>query len=263
VEVEELSKQVLQDRAAALLALHVPGNPVTLPTVWDAWSAMLAVDAGFAALTVGSHPVADSVGKADGEAMSFNDLTDRVAQITGAVDVPISVDIESGYGEPPQALIEGLLSAGAVGLNIEDTVHKDGKRLRSAEEHAVLVGDLRKAADAADVHVVINARTDLFLRNDGDDADRVERAVARLKLAAEAGADSLYPAGCRDPETMKRLAAELPLPVNAIAHPDQDDPASFGPLGVGRISFGPYFQRALSVKAREFLDGWGSGTRRG
>ena len=134
-----MSKQVLQDRAAALLALHVPGNPVTLPTVWDAWSAKLAVDAGFAALTVGSHPVADSVGKADGEAMSFNDLTVRVAQITGAVDVPISVDIESGYGEPPQALIEGLLSAGAVGLNIEDTVHKDGKRLRSAEEHALAV----------------------------------------------------------------------------------------------------------------------------
>jgi 2-methylisocitrate lyase-like PEP mutase family enzyme len=258
VEVEELSKQVLQDRAAALLALHVPGNPVILPTVWDAWSAKLAVDAGFAALTVGSHPVADSVGKADGEGMSFDDLTDRVAQITGAVDVPISVDIESGYGELPQRLIEGLLSAGAVGLNIEDTVHKEGKRLRSAVEHAALVGELRKVADAAGVHVVINARTDLFLRNDGDDADRVERAVARLKLAAEVGADSLYPAGCRDPETMKRLTAELPLPVNAIAHPDQDDPASFGPLGVGRISFGPYFQRALSVKARELLDAWAS-----
>ena len=179
-----MSKQFLQDRAAALLALHVPGNPAILPTVWDAWSAKLAVDAGFAALTVGSHPVADSVGKADGEGMSFDDLTNRVAQITGAVDVPISVDIESGYGEPPQRLIEGLLSAGAVGLNVEDTVHKEGKRLRSAEEHAALVGDLRKAADTADVHVVINARTDLFLRNDGDDADRVERAVARLKLAA-------------------------------------------------------------------------------
>ena len=253
----------LKGRAEALLALHQPGNPVILPTVWDAWSARLAVAAGFAALTVGSHPVADSIGKPDNEGMTFDDVVTRVAQITAAVDVPISVDIESGYAEAPARLIDGLLSVGAVGLNIEDTVHKDGKRLRSAEEHAVLVGDLRKAADAADVHVVINARTDLFLRNDGDDADRVERAVARLKLAAEAGADSLYPAGCRDPETMKRLAAELPLPVNAIAHPDQDDPASFGPLGVGRISFGPYFQRALSVKAREFLDGWGSGTRRG
>jgi 2-methylisocitrate lyase-like PEP mutase family enzyme len=256
VEVEELSKQVLQDRAAALLALHVPGNPVILPTVWDAWSATLAVGAGFAALTVGSHPVADSVGKADGEGMSFDDLTDRIAQITGAVDVPISVDVESGYGEAPQRLIDGLLSVGAVGLNIEDTVHKEGKRLRSAEEHAALVGELRKAADAAGVHVVINARTDVFLRNDGEDADRVGRAVARLKLAAEAGADSLYPVGRHDPETMKRLTAELPLPVNAIALPDQDDPASFGPLGVGRISFGPFLQRALSSRAEELLSRW-------
>lgn len=251
-----MSKQVLQDRAAKLKALHVPGNPVILPTVWDAWSAKLAVGAGFAALTVGSHPVADSVGKEDGEGMSFDDLTNRIAQITGAVDVPISVDVESGYGEAPQRLIEGLLSAGAVGLNIEDTVHKEGKRLRSAEEHAALVGELRKAADAAGVHVVINARTDLFLRNDGDDADRVERAVARLKLAADAGADSLYPVGRHDPETMKRLTAELPLPVNAIALPDQDDPASFGPLGVGRISFGPFLQRALSSRAEELLSRW-------
>jgi 2-methylisocitrate lyase-like PEP mutase family enzyme len=119
---------------------------------------------------------------------------------------------------------------------------------------------LRKVADAAGVHLVINARTDLFLRNDGDPenpaADRVERAVARLKLAADAGADSLYPVGRHDPATMKRLTAELPLPVNAIALPDQDDPASFGPLGVGRISFGPFLQRALSARAQELLSRW-------
>ena len=136
-----MSREVLQERATALKALHVPGDPVILPTVWDAWSAKLAVDAGFAALTVGSHPVADSVGKEDGEGMSFEDLTTRVAQITGAVDVPISVDIESGYGEDRRSgLIDGLLSAGAVGLNIEDTVHNEGKRLRTPEEHAALVG---------------------------------------------------------------------------------------------------------------------------
>jgi 2-methylisocitrate lyase-like PEP mutase family enzyme len=256
VEVDELSEQVLQERAVALLALHVPGNPVILPTVWDAWSAKLAVDAGFAALTVGSHPVADSVGKPDGEGMSFDDLITRVAQITSAVDVPISVDAESGYGEDPQRLIDGLLSAGAVGLNVEDTVHKEGKRLRSPEEHAELVGRLREASGAAGVHVVINARTDLFLRQDGDEADRVDRAIARLKLAAEAGADSLYPVGRHDPDTLRRLADELPLPINAIAIPDQDDPASFGPLGVGRISFGPFLQRALSSRAEELLARW-------
>jgi 2-methylisocitrate lyase-like PEP mutase family enzyme len=256
VSQQALSQQVLQERATALLALHQPGNPVVLPTVWDAWSAKTAVDAGFEALTLGSHPVADSVGKADGEGMSFDDLTARVAQISGAVDVPISVDIESGYGETPQRLIDGLLAAGAVGLNIEDTVHKEGKRLRTPEEHAALVGELRKAADAAGVHVVINARTDLFLREDGSETDRVERAVARLVLAAEAGADCLYPVGRHDPETMRRLTSELPLPVNAIAIPEVDDPASFGPLGVGRISFGPFLQRALTGTANDILVRW-------
>jgi 2-methylisocitrate lyase-like PEP mutase family enzyme len=188
--------------------------------------------------------------------MTFEDVLTRVKQITEAVDVPISVDIESGYGETPTRLITGLLDAGAVGLNIEDTVHGEGGRLRSSSEHAELVGALRKAADAAGVHVVINARTDLFLRQDGDESDRVDRAIARLKEAAAAGADSLYPVGRHDPDTLRRLATELPLPINAIALPDQDDPASFGPLGVGRISFGPFLQRALSGQAEEMLARW-------
>ena len=251
-----MSDQVLKKRADALLALHEPGNPVVLPTIWDAWSARLAVGAGFAALTVGSHPLADSVGKADQEGMTFDDVLTRVKQITAAVDAPVSVDIESGYGEAPNRLIEGLLEAGAVGLNIEDTVHSEGGRLRSASEHAELVGALRAAADAAGVHVVVNARTDLFLRQDGDESDRVERAIARLTEAAAAGADVLYPVGFHDPETLRRLASELPLPINAIAQPDQSDPASFGPLGVGRISFGPFLQGALSGRAKELLSRW-------
>ena len=247
--------------------MHRPGDPVVLPTVWDAWSASLAAESGFAALTIGSHPVADSVGKPDGEGMAFDDLLTRVAQITAAVDLPVSVDVESGYGESPERLIDGLLSVGGVGFNIEDTVHREEKRLRSVQEHAELVGRLRAAADATGVHVVINARTDLFLRREGDDADgdersreeqtnRVERAIARLTAAADAGADVLYPVGRHDPDTMRRLTSELPLPVNAIAVPDVDDPASFGPLGVARISFGPFWQAALATRAREILQRW-------
>jgi 2-methylisocitrate lyase-like PEP mutase family enzyme len=229
---------------------------VVLPTVWDVWSARLAVDAGFAALTVGSHPVADSIGRADNEGMTFDELLTRVVQITDAVDAPLSVDIESGYGEAPSRLIDGLLDAGAVGLNIEDTVHSEGGRLRSSAEHAELVGALRAAADASGVHVVVNARTDLFFREDGDEADRVDRAIARLTEAADAGADVLYPVGIHAPDTMRRLTSELPLPVNAIALPDQSDPASYGPLGVGRISFGPFLQRALADSAKEMLTRW-------
>ena len=135
-------------------------------------------------------------------------------------------------------------------------MHSEDGRLRSATEHAEVVGALREAADATGVHVVINARTDLFLRQDGDDSDRVDRAIARLTEAAAAGADVLYPVGRHEPDTLRRLTSELPLPVNAIGLPDQDDPASFGPLGVARVSFGPFLQRALSVRAKELLQRW-------
>jgi len=251
-----MADEALKARADALLALHQPGNPVILPTVWDAWSANLAVGAGFAALTVGSHPMADSIGKPDNEGMAFDDVLTRVAQITAAVDVPVSVDIESGYAEAPTRLIDGLLSVGAVGLNIEDTVHSEGRRLRSSGEHAELVGALRAAADAAGVRVVVNARTDLFLREDGDESDRVDRAIARLTEAAAAGADVLYPVGVHPPEVMRRLTSELPLPVNAIAKPEAADPASYGPLGVARISFGPFWQFALAERSKEILARW-------
>lgn len=243
-------------QATLLKSLHVPGDPVFLPTVWDAWSARLAADAGFVALTVGSHPLADSVGKPDAEGMSYEDVLARVSQITAAVDLPVSVDIESGYAQTPERLIEGLIEAGAVGLNIEDSVHSEGGRIREPQEHADLVGALRVASDQAGVPVVINARTDILLRQIGDESDRVDRAIARLALAAEAGADSLYPVGRHAPEVQRRLTSELPLPVNAIAVPDVDDPASFGPLGVGRISFGPFLQRALSTRAEEILARW-------
>lgn len=250
------SHEVLGQRAAAFLAMHQPGNPVILPTVWDVWSAKLAVGAGFAALTIGSKPVAESMGLSDGEGMSFAEVLGRVRQITEAVDVPVSLDIESGYAESAERLVEGLLAAGVVGCNIEDSVHSEDKRLRSASEHAEFVGALRAAADGAGTHLVINARTDLFLRKDGDDADRIDRAIARLTECAEAGADVLYPVGRHDAETLRALAGGLPKPVNALAAPDQDDPASFGELGIGRVSFGPLLQAALGKHAGEILARW-------
>ncbi|AQA22965.1 PEP phosphonomutase [Rhodococcus sp. MTM3W5.2] len=153
-------------------------------------------------------------------------------------------------------MIAGLIEVGAVGLNIEDTVHSEGGRLREAQEHADFVGGLRRAADAAGVHIVVNARTDLFIKQVGDESDRVERAIARLKLAAEAGADSLYPVGFHSDEVYQRLTSELPLPVNAIADPVRGEKASYASLGVGRVSFGPLLQAALAVRANQLLARW-------
>ncbi|MFE3101944.1 isocitrate lyase/PEP mutase family protein [Nocardia tengchongensis] len=247
----------LEQQAAAFLALHQPGNPVILPTVWDAWSARLVREAGFSAITVGSHPLANSLGKPDREGMTFSEVTARIREITAAVDIPVSVDIESGYAQKPVTLIEGLLEAGAVGLNIEDTVHSEGGLLREPQEHADLVGELRRAADATGVHFVVNARTDVFIRPDtGAPEERLDSAINRLRLAAAAGADVLYPVGMHEPEVMRRLTGELPLPVNAIGVPTQGGRDHFAELGVARVSFGPFLQNALTEYANGLFGPW-------
>lgn len=246
----------LETLAQRLLALHRPGDPGVLPTVWDAWSANVAAAAGFAGLTVGSHPLADSIGRPDGEGMSFTELTTRVTQITSSVGLPVSVDIESGYGQSASTLIDGLLTAGAVGLNIEDTVHGEAGRFRSSAEHAELVGALRAAADAAGVHVVINARTDTFKNQVGPAEERVDLAIERMTACAIAGADSLYPVGFHDEATLTRLCSALPLPVNAIANPADGDLAMYARAGAGRISFGPLWQMDLARISTEWLARW-------
>lgn len=246
----------LDAKAHAFLALHVPGDPVIVPTVWDAWSAEVAASAGFAALTVGSSPAAASFGGTDGEGLTLAEMLSQVRRVTAAVDLPVSADLESGYGAEPARVIEGLLEAGAVGFNLEDTVHGEGGRLRSDGEHADLVAALRAAADAAGVAVVINARTDILMDEHGPAADREERAVQRLRLAAEAGASVLYPIGEHSPELQRRLAAALPLPINALGHPLGDSRAELAAAGVGRVSFGPYLQEALAARAGEILAAW-------
>ena len=251
-----MTKKHLAALATTLADLHVPGDPIVLPTVWDAWSAKVAVNAGFRGLTVGSHPLAESLGYEDGETMPLGVALGRVAEITRAVDVPVSVDLESGYGKKPKKLVERLLEAGAVGLNIEDTVHGEDGRMRSGEEHAEYVAGLRAAADAAGVPVVINARTDTFKNKLGPDVSRVDTAIERMLLCAEAGATSLYPVGFHDEATLRTICSSLPLPVNAIADPANGDLEMIRRAGAGRVSFGPLWQMGLTTVSNEWLARW-------
>lgn len=243
-------------KADAFLALHRPGDPLVAPTVWDAWSAEVAAQSGFAALTVGSAPVARALGRRDGEDLDVDEMLDQVEIIAAAVDVPVSADLESGYGLLASDLVDGLLSAGAVGLNLEDTVHGEGGRPRSDQEHAEYVAAIRSAADATGVHVVINGRTDILLHELGPVQGRVDRAIARLDLLAEAGADVLYPVGVLPDDVLSRLTGRLSRPVNALASPSADETARFARLGVGRVSFGPLLQRDLAAQASRILDAW-------
>ncbi len=251
-----MDHDLLLARARALGALHAESRPLVLPTVWDVWSARTAVAAGFSALTIGSHPLADSRGAEDHEGQTFDEVLGAVRPIIAAVDVPVSVDLEAGYGQDPADLVAGLLEVGGVGLNVEDTVHSEGGRVRSTEEHAAYVAGLRAAADRSGVPLWVNGRTDLFLHA----TDRVgvaADAIARMRAMVEAGADSVYPVRIQDDDALiTEVVNAVAVPVNCTAHPVEHDLARFAGLGVGRITYGPLLQAALTDAMTAMIAGW-------
>lgn len=247
---------MLVARADALGELHAGYQPLVLPTVWDVWSARTVVEAGFAALTIGSHPLAESRGAVDHEGQTFAEVLKAVGPIVAAVDVPVSVDLEAGYGQDPADLIAGLLDVGGVGLNVEDTVHSQGGRLRSTQEHAAYVAGLRAAADSAGVPVWINGRTDLFLYAD-ETSSVVDEAIVRLQALVEAGANSVYPVRIQDNDELITAVVEaVHAPVNCTAHPIKHDLPRFARLGVGRITYGPLLQAALTDAMKDMIVPW-------
>jgi 2-methylisocitrate lyase-like PEP mutase family enzyme len=254
-----MDKNTLVARAERLAELHSQGHPLVLPTVWDSWSAKTAVKAGFAALTIGSHPLADSRGAQDHEGQSFPEVVEAAGRIILAADAPVSVDLESGYGQDPADLIAGLLEAGGVGLNVEDTLHLEGGRVRSTDEHASYIAGLRAAADAAGVPVWINGRTDLFMHA-GDKAGRTavaDEAIERMQALVAAGADSVYPVFIQDDDDLiTAVVAAVDAPVNCTAHPTRHSVGRFAQLGVGRVTYGPLLQAALTDAMTEMITPW-------
>ncbi|GAA3487476.1 MULTISPECIES: isocitrate lyase/PEP mutase family protein [Streptomyces] len=244
------------ERAQRLKKLHAEHQPLVLPTVWDVWSARTAVAAGFPALTIGSHPLADSRGAADQEGQTFEEVLAAVRPIIAAVDVPVSVDLEAGYGQDPADLIAGLTEAGGVGLNLEDTVHSEGGRVRTTQEHATYIAGLRAAADKAGVPVWVNGRTDLFMHADNA-ADVLDETVERLRALQEAGADSVYPVGIQDSDDLlTAVTGAVGVPVNTTAHPVKHDLERFRRLGVGRITYGPFLQFAMTEAMKDAIAPW-------
>jgi 2-methylisocitrate lyase-like PEP mutase family enzyme len=214
--------------AAALRALHVPGTPLVLPNAWDAGSARLVAAAGFPVVATTSSGVAEALGHADGQDAPVNAVLEVVARIARAVHVPVSADMEGGYGLAPGELAERLVAAGAVGLNLEDTDHPDRTALKDTEEHAAYLEAVKRAGD-----LVLNARIDVHLRRAGTTKDALERA--RRYLAA--GADCLYPIGIADERDIAAFTA-LGAPVNVLLRPGAPSPARLAELGVARISLG-------------------------
>lgn len=251
---------VQQQRGQRLVDLHASGELIVLPTVWDAFSARVAVDAGFPALTVGSHPVAEAFGLPDGEAQPFDDYLEQVRRIAEAVDVPISVDVESGYGLAPQELIALVLETGAVGVNIEDTLHQEEGRVRGRQELFDYITTAVEAARGAQVPFVLNGRTDALVHGTAHFDDPLEEAVARIQGMANAGALSVYPVGLPDAASVQRAVGAVQVPLNVTADPVSGHPAGglaqLRELGVRRVTFGPKWQARLKEPAAQMLQAW-------
>lgn len=239
--------------AAALRALHVPGNPLLLPNAWDADTARLVVAAGYPVVATSSGAVAASLGYSDHEGAPADAMLDAAARIARAVDVPVTVDAEAGYGLAPAELVDRLLAIGVAGCNLEDTDHTTGRPREIADQAAYL----RAVRRAAGRSLVINARIDVFVASFPDPAadqsahlaDALDRTAAYL----DAGADCVYPILLRSIDLATEFTAMAGAPVNLLAHPLTFDPPAARAAGAARISLGTGLWRAQRLWLREQL----------
>jgi 2-methylisocitrate lyase-like PEP mutase family enzyme len=210
-----------------------------LPNAWDAMSARVFVAAGFDAIATTSGGVAWSLGYADGVQAPWDEVVAATARIVRAARVPVTADIEAGYGETPDAVMHSvaeIINAGAVGVNLEDGTPQGLSPIRSIADAADRIRAAREAANAAGVPIVLNGRTDLYLRNIGDEASRFDETVERGRAYLAAGADCVYPITLRDPATIQRLVKALAAPININVRAGLPSVAELEALGVARAS---------------------------
>jgi len=241
-------------RADALRALHSGDRPLVLPNVWNPIGARVLEAKGFPAVATASAAISASLGFEDGERLRRSTMIEVVSRIARAIDVPLTADMESGYASTLGQLEEttrALLDSGAVGMNIEDSL-TEGEALRPVREQAERIATVRAVATARAIPLVINARIDTFLVfGDSDVEQRIEEAVERATVYAEAGADCVYPIGPGDDQTLAALRARITSPINALATPNAVSLKTMASIGINRVSFGPFIFRSC---LRKFAD---------
>lgn len=241
-------------KAELFRSLHAGPEILVLPNAWDAISARIVEAEGFPAVATSSAGVAAVLGYPDGQQIPRSEMLFLLGKITRAVIVPVTADVEAGYDDPVNTALD-VISSGAVGMNLEDMANHE---LIPLEQQLVSIRAIKEAADSAGVPLVLNARTDIFLARHGDPATRFDRAVERLNLFHDAGADCLFAPGVTDAETIGRLVAALKGPLNVLAMAGTPSIPELKRLGVRRVSVGSGTSRlslgALQRFARRIRD---------
>jgi 2-methylisocitrate lyase-like PEP mutase family enzyme len=251
------------DKAIQFLQLHRGPRALVLPNIWDVASARIIEDAGFPAIATTSAGVAFSLGYPDGEYISREEMLARVARIARAVKVPVTADLEAGYGTKPAdaaKTAQEMIQAGAVGLNLEDASEDPKHPMLELQAAVEKVQAVREAGAQARVPIVVNARTDVYLLPGEPDAQYGE-ALRRLTAYRDAGADCVFAPGLKDASTIERLVKALQCPVNILAVSGTPAVPELEKIGVARVSLGSGPMRAtLSLLQKMALELLTSGT---
>jgi 2-methylisocitrate lyase-like PEP mutase family enzyme len=242
-------------KAEQLRKLHEGPRILILANAWDVISARIMEHAGFPAVATTSAGVAAVLGYPDGQRVPQREMLEFVARIARAVSVPVTADMEAGYGTSPADMAEmarALVDAGAVGLNLEDVTGDDEGSQVEIGLQTEKIAAVREASAAAGVPLVINARTDVYLMPIGREETRFERTVERLRTYRKAGADCVFAPGIREKETIGRLVRAVDAPLNILLQPGGPTVAELEKFGVARASIGSGTMRAALGTARKF-----------
>lgn len=234
-------------KAEALRKLHGGPQVLILPNAWDVASACVIEEMGYPAIATTSAGVAFSLGYPDGQRISRDEMLAAVARIAHAVRVPVTADMESGYGITPEDMAEtarAIVEAGAVGLNFEDVTGDTEDTQVEISLQAEKIRAIREASAAMGVSLVINARTDVYLMPIGHEATRFERSVERLRAYRAAGADCLFVPGLVDRALIEKLVKAVDAPLNILATAGCPSIPELQKLGVARVSIGSGLMRA-------------------
>ncbi|MBO0784344.1 MAG: isocitrate lyase/phosphoenolpyruvate mutase family protein [Ktedonobacteraceae bacterium] len=229
-----------QTKAEHLLNMHQKGATLLLPNAWDAASARLFEKAGFPAIGTTSAGIAFVHGARDGEQMSRQDMVNAIARIVASVQVPVTADIEAGYGSTPEEVartIRAVMAVGAVGVNLEDSTGPF-KPLLALQEQCERIAAACFEARKAEIALFINARIDTYLFQIGEEAKRLEETLSRARAYLEAGANGIFVPGVIDLSLIEVLVREIPGPLNLIVMPGIPSAPDLFQLGVVRLSIG-------------------------
>jgi 2-methylisocitrate lyase-like PEP mutase family enzyme len=246
-------------KAQKFLELHDAAGILILLNAWDAASARVFAAAGAKAIGTTSMGISASQGLPDVEHIPLERMLESVSRIANAVDVPVNADMESGYGNTIEAVVASITRAaacGIAGINIEDGTPSETSPLVDAGQFADRITAIRVGMTTMGVPLVINARTDVYLRAVGDPEERLRKTITRANTYVEAGADCVFVPGGLSRETIAELVREIDAPLNVVANPAISSPvvpsvSELADIGVARVSVGSGLMRtALAVTKR-------------